>query len=254
MLNNAWPSLHWHLFDYNLDQAGAYFGAKKANEPVHVQYAYDTSAIQVVNHTPKPTGALTARVRVRDLDGRVRLDQRAPLGTVAGGHTATALTLKPPTGLSATYFVELTLTDARGHEVSRNVYWNSTKPDVLDDAGTTWYYTPQSAYADLTGLQELSPASIGSSVRSTTSGGRTTTSVTLRNTGSTPAVGLHTTVVGASDGAAVVPVSWSDDDITLFPGQRITLTATYRTADLHGLAPAVQLSSFNSPTQVTLKD
>ncbi len=41
MLNNAWPSLHWHLYDYFLNPAGAYFGAKIANEPVHIQYSYD---------------------------------------------------------------------------------------------------------------------------------------------------------------------------------------------------------------------
>jgi hypothetical protein len=36
MLNNAWPSIYWHLFDWYLQPAGGYFGAKKANEPVHV--------------------------------------------------------------------------------------------------------------------------------------------------------------------------------------------------------------------------
>ena len=33
MLNNAWPSIHWNLYDYYLKPAGSYFGAKKANEP-----------------------------------------------------------------------------------------------------------------------------------------------------------------------------------------------------------------------------
>ncbi len=33
MLNNAWPSLIWHLYDYYLVPAGGYFGTKKANEP-----------------------------------------------------------------------------------------------------------------------------------------------------------------------------------------------------------------------------
>ncbi|GHJ36697.1 beta-mannosidase [Streptomyces sp. TS71-3] len=261
MLNNAWPSLHWHLFDYDLDQAGGYFGAKKANEPVHVQFAYDTSAVQVVNHTPDATGKLTARVRVRDMDGTVRQDQQAKVNPVPGGHTSDALTLKPPSGLTTAYFVELTLSDANGKEVSRNVYWNSTEPDVLDNAKTTWYYTPESSYADLTGLAKLGDADVrataesgvGPGVRaalakSPAPGGQATTRVTLRNDGKVPAVGLHAGMVGARHGAAVAPVSWSDDDITLFPGQQITLTATYRPADLHGDTPAVELSGFNVPT------
>ncbi len=39
MLNNAWPSMIWHLFDYYLDAGGGYFGVKKACEPLHIQYS-----------------------------------------------------------------------------------------------------------------------------------------------------------------------------------------------------------------------
>ncbi|MGA7707180.1 MAG: sugar-binding domain-containing protein, partial [Acidobacteriaceae bacterium] len=40
MLNNAWPSVIWHLYDYYLQTGGGYFGTKKACEPLHVQYSY----------------------------------------------------------------------------------------------------------------------------------------------------------------------------------------------------------------------
>ena len=50
MLNNAWPGLNWHLFDYYLRPGGSYFGAKKGNEFLHVQYSYDDQSIVVVNH------------------------------------------------------------------------------------------------------------------------------------------------------------------------------------------------------------
>jgi len=51
MLNNAWPSLIWHLYDYYLVPAGGYFGTKKAMEPIHVQYSYDDNSVAVVNST-----------------------------------------------------------------------------------------------------------------------------------------------------------------------------------------------------------
>src|SRR5262249_51049722 len=76
MLNNAWPSLHWHLYDYFLNPAGAYFGAKTANEPVHVQYSYDSRAIMAVNHTLTGEHGLRALIRVRNFDGSVRYDRR----------------------------------------------------------------------------------------------------------------------------------------------------------------------------------
>ena len=36
MLNNAWPSMIWHLYDYYLRPGGGYYGTKKACEPLHV--------------------------------------------------------------------------------------------------------------------------------------------------------------------------------------------------------------------------
>lgn len=50
MLNNAWPSVVWHLYDYFLQPAGGYFGAKKALESLHVQYSYDDRSVVVVNN------------------------------------------------------------------------------------------------------------------------------------------------------------------------------------------------------------
>src|SRR5262249_44978059 len=68
MLNNAWPSLIWHLYDYSLEPAGGYFGAKKANEPVHVMYSYDDRSIVVVNSTYEQISELNASVRVVDFN------------------------------------------------------------------------------------------------------------------------------------------------------------------------------------------
>src|SRR5262249_32888712 len=51
MLNNAWPSLIWHLYSYDLRPAGGYFGTKIALEPIHVQYSYDDRSVAVVNGT-----------------------------------------------------------------------------------------------------------------------------------------------------------------------------------------------------------
>src|ERR1700676_3208359 len=51
MLNNAWPGLIWHVYDYSLRPAGGYFGTKKALELVHVQFSYDDRSVAVVSGT-----------------------------------------------------------------------------------------------------------------------------------------------------------------------------------------------------------
>ncbi|MGW2744048.1 glycoside hydrolase family 2 protein [Streptomyces sp. NPDC001450] len=252
MFNSGWTSLHWQLMDRYLDQGGAYFGAKKANEPLHVQYSYDDRSVVVVNNRHTSAGGLTARATLFNPDGTQKYDKTVTGMTVNGdGAHGTALTLPASvSGLSSTYLLRLTLTGADGREVSRNVYWLSTKADRLDWAKTTWYYTPTTGYADLKGLASMAQAPVSATASTESSGGTSTTTVTLRNVGSgrTPSLFTDVHLVDAQ-GKAVLPVRWSDNEVGLWPGESVTLTATYRTADLHGSAPGVRVSGWNTPEQ-----
>ncbi len=256
MLNSGWTSLHWQLFDAYLDQNGSYFGAKKANEPLHIQYSYDTKSVVVVNHNHDAASGLTARVQLFNLDGTSKFDQSKAVSVGGDGAKTTALTIGSVSGLSTTYLAKLVLTDSAGKEVSRNVYWLSTKADTLDWGNSDWYYTPQSAYADLSGLNSLGSVTLGSSATSTANGdGTTTTKVTLKNDGAgkVPAFFVDAHVVGTA-GAPVLPVRWTDNQVTLWPGESTTLTATYRTADLHGSAPSVRVAGWNTGTKTIPAD
>ncbi|WP_330341706.1 glycoside hydrolase family 2 protein [Streptomyces sp. NBC_00557] len=250
MFDSGWTSLHWQLTDRYLDQGGAYFGAKKANEPLHIQYSYDNRSVVVVNHHHTSATGLTARATLFDPDGTQRYDRTVTGLTVPGdGAHGTALTLPSSvSGLASTYLVRLVLTDADGKEVSRNVYWLSTRPDTLDWSGTTWYYTPTTGYADLTGLASMAQAPVTATAATRSSDGTSTTTVTLRNTGNgkTPALLTDVHLVDGR-GEPVLPVRWSDNEVSLWPGESVTLTATFRTADLHGSAPGVRISGWNTP-------
>jgi exo-1,4-beta-D-glucosaminidase len=249
MLNNAWPSLHWHLYDYYMNPAGAYFGAKKANELLHIQYSYDTKGIVLVNHTLDDVHGLQANIRVRNLDGSVRFEKRLQNINLAGNHTQQVATLPAITGLSSAYFIELDLASSDGKPVSRNVYWLSTRADVLDWAGSNWYLTPLKQYADLTVLQSLPAAT--SEVRATTQreGNDDVTTVTLSVPASSKAVALlqHVSIRRDAHGNLALPIRWNDNDVTLWPGESMVLTARYAsqgTAD-----PVVEVSGWNAPAQ-----
>jgi exo-1,4-beta-D-glucosaminidase len=43
----------------------------------------------------------------------------------------------------------------------------------------------------------------------------------------------------------VLPVAWSDNDITLFPGQSTVVTAHYAVSGLHDKNPVVTADGFN---------
>jgi exo-1,4-beta-D-glucosaminidase len=261
MLNNAWPALHWHLYDYFLNPAGAYFGARMANEPVHIQYSYDTHAIMLVNHTLIAEHGLRAIIRVRNLDGSVLHEQRLQNIDLAGNSARQLATLPAVAGLSRTYFIELELASGKGKPISRNVYWLSTQTDELDWAHSNWYLTPVTRYADLTQLQSLPTAT--SEIRATLrhEGMENVVTVTLTIPPTSKAVALfqHVLIKQSTGGELVLPILWSDNDVTLWPGESVTLTARFAIMGAETPAPTggplagpsvlVEARGWNVPTQ-----
>ena len=70
MSQPAYPSLVWQTYDYYLNPTGAYWGIRKACEPVHIQWSHADNSVKAVNTTREPLEA-TATARVYDLDGRL---------------------------------------------------------------------------------------------------------------------------------------------------------------------------------------
>ena len=248
MLNNAWPSLHWHLYDYFLNPAGAYFGAKIANEPVHIQYSYDTRAIMVINHTLASERGLRAVIRVRNLDGSVAYERRLKDIDLAGNAARQVAMLPALNGLSRTYFIELELASVDGNSISRNVYWLSTQADELDWTNSTWYLTPVTRYADLTPLQSLPTATSEVHVTMRHEGAEDIASVTLTVPASSKALALfqHVSLKRSAGGEPMLPILWSDNDVTLWPGESLTLTA--HLASPGAATPVVEVTGWNVPT------
>jgi exo-1,4-beta-D-glucosaminidase len=240
MQNNAWPGMIWHLYDFYLRPGGSYFGAKKAGEALHVQYAYDDRSVVVVNSTLQARAGLTATARVLDLASRELFTKTAPVEVAPDGSVKVFPVPEPP-GVTPAYFLFLQLDDASGHAVSRNAYWLSTKSDVLAWDKSDWYYTPQSGYADLTGLSQLPPAEVRAAARF--EGGRAR--VSLRNPSKAVAFLVHLAVRKGKGGEEVLPVLWSDNYVTLAPGETRELDAAYAAKDLGSAAPVVTVDGWN---------
>jgi exo-1,4-beta-D-glucosaminidase len=240
MQNNAWPGMIWHLYDFYLRPGGSYFGAKKAGEAVHVQYAYDDGSVVVVNSTLKEHKGLKATARVLDLSSKELL-ARTERTDVGPDGSVKVFQVKEPPGLSPTYFLALALDDAAGRPLSRNVYWLSTKKDVLGWDKSEWYVTPVTEHADLTGLERLAPARVTATVSFDPGRAR----VRLENPGATLAFFVHLAVRKGEGGEEVLPVLWEDNDLTLLPGEAREVAATYAPKNLAGAKPVVTIEGWN---------
>src|SRR5262245_1805125 len=117
----TWPSLIWHLYDYNLEPAGGYFGTKKANESIHILYSYDDHSIAVVNSTYKPVRGLTASVRVIDFDLKELFSKDQSVDVDADGVRKVLQIPEVPSNVKPTvYFIQLKLKDATGRLLCSN--------------------------------------------------------------------------------------------------------------------------------------
>ena len=89
MSQSAYPSLVWQTYDYYYDLTGAYWGAKKACEPLHVQWNPVNNAIKVINTSRTDQEGLTAEADVYNSDGSL-VSQYSQSKTVdAPANTAT---------------------------------------------------------------------------------------------------------------------------------------------------------------------
>jgi exo-1,4-beta-D-glucosaminidase len=246
MFNNAWPSIYWHLFDWYLQPAGGYFGAKKANEPVHVLFSYDDRSVAVVNGgaTRTPLRAVRLRARILGLDGAEQFARDTVLDLPPDSSIRVFVLPEPASGSGgAAYFVDLRLTSADGRSLSTNLYWLSTHPDVLADTAT-WYMTPVTSYADFTALRGMPAAAVAATARFSGRAGRGEARVTLRNPGRSIAFFMRLQVTGRG-GQEALPVLWEDNYVSLLPGETRVVTATYSVRDLGGAPPQVIVSGWN---------
>ena len=252
MLNNAWPSMIWHLYDYFLMPGGGYFGTKKACEPVHVQYSYDDKSIVVVNTKYQPLPGMKLTAQVYDIGFAEKFAKTISVDVPADSNLKGFVLPEIPE-LSSTYFLRLGLENASGQTVSSNFYWLSTKDDVLDPQKSKWYYTPVSSFADMTQLQKLPVVKLSVSSSSVRRAGKETATVTVSNPSDNLAFFVRLQIKQGRDGEDILPIVWQDNYFSLGPGERKQISATYNLRDAEKASPFLAVGGWNiSPVQIPL--
>lgn len=225
MLNNAWPSMIWHLYDYYLDPDSGYYAVKKACQPIHIQYSYRTKSILVVNSTYHPVSGLHASVDVHGIHWNELYS--ATVAVNAPADSSQQVVNLPPTlfnGMERIFLINLKLTDAKGRVVSRNFYWVPYALTTFDWPATWYTHTPAALYPDLRAMTQLPEATVEAHAELVhTAQGREIRLHLANNSGSLAFQVRF--VVRTPDGGLIAPVMWSDDWIELEPGESRTLTA-----------------------------
>jgi beta-mannosidase len=225
----AQPSFVWQLFGHDLEPTAALYGARKGNEPVHVQLDQVTWHVEVVNHLAASLANASVTATVYNLDGTKALQQTIPVASAA----PTALTdlgaLNWPANLSDVHFVRLTLTGAAGNTISDNFYWRAlpTHPD------------------DFTALSNLAPATVSATATMRESGENRYVSVHLHNTSAVVALTVHLSLRNSVSGERILPAFADDDYVSLVPGQEKDILIEAARADTGADPGVVAISGYN---------
>src|SRR5947209_3010054 len=161
----------------------------------------------------------------------------------AADSTAKVFTLPDVSGLSPTYFLVLRAEDSSGKLVGSNFYWLSTKPETIDWEKSNWFTTPTASYADYTALSQLPKVKLSVTSRNEIIRSGTVTHVTLENPSKSLAFFVRLKVNSA--GKEILPVVWEDNYITLLPGEKREISATYRASELGAARPVGEVSGWN---------
>ncbi len=196
MSHPAWPSMVWQTYDYYFEPTGAYFGCKKACEPLHIQLNAFKGCIEVVNYRAGAQEGLTATALVLDMYGKEVGHQECKLD-VAEDQTFTCFPLEVPNDITDAYFVQLQLTDVSGKILSDNFYWQGREE------------------GNVQALRQLEKTTLDT--RLTGSGMQYKLHIT--NTGKVPALMIRLKVKDSATGDLVLPVWYSDNYFFLMPSE-----------------------------------
>ena len=213
-LNSCWPDVCWQFYDWSLTPTAAYYFAKKALEPVHIQMNADTRMISIINTTPTALSGLKAKVSVWGNDMKEHWSMERTLDAPA--QTFTELEAIPYLkDITAVALVRMSLEDASGAVVSENFYW---------------YYTQHQNYYWLTTLPKVDLHPKVKVLRKEGDGYRL--ELTLKNDSQT--LSFFNEIVLLSGGTPAGPVFWDDNFVTLFPGETKVLSAWISQSDTRG--------------------
>jgi hypothetical protein len=226
MSHPAWPSMVWQTYDYYLEPTAAYFGCKKASEPIHIQWNPVFDNIEVVNDNARNKVGLTAKAQLINMDGSVQWEKEITLNCKEDS-TAICFKLEFPKSLTSVHFIKLTLKE-RDKILSDNFYWRG-----LTDG-------------NYQALRELPLVKLQTSTNTEKSGNEWKLTSTVSNTSRTPVLMIRLKVVGKTTGERLLPVFYSDNYVSLMPGETKVITMKLKDEDTFGEKPSVEISGYNT--------
>jgi hypothetical protein len=219
MTQPAWPSNTWQILNSDYDTQSSFYGVKKACEPLHIQLDLSNYEVGLINTTNDSHSGLSLVANVYSLDNKVLLHHEERRDAAADALTeGFKLEIAPLLSSENIVIVSLELKASSGEVVSRNLYWLGSQ---------------NSSYRS---LNRLATAVVSVAAKSARNGDSVHIHVELRNTGTVVALQQKLTLLNAADGTRILPAYYSDNYVSLLPGETREIEIEYPVNSATGAA------------------
>jgi Exo-beta-D-glucosaminidase Ig-fold domain/F5/8 type C domain/Glycosyl hydrolases family 2/Glycosyl hydrolases family 2, sugar binding domain/TAT (twin-arginine translocation) pathway signal sequence len=225
MSHPCWPSFVWQTYDYYFEPTAAYFGCKKASEPLHIQWNSFADTIEVINYNAGSVSGLVAQVELLNLDGSSRAKKSLPLQSKEDS-VITVTKMEYSGGLSSVHFLRLTLLE-NGAVRSANCYMRGLQQ------------------GDYRAIRALGKAQVRVNTKVERRGDLWVLTTDLQNVSALPALMVRAKAVREITGDRILPAIYDDNYITLMPQESRTIRTELKHVDTRGEKPRVLVEGFN---------
>lgn len=222
-LNATWPQVLWQIYDWFLNPNAGYFYAKKALEPLHIQMNEHNRMVAVINTMHRSHEELTADVRLYDFNMNIVWQQQQPL-SIGEDCYKELFMLPQPKEITPVYYARLLLKDGNGKVISENFYWLSAD-----------------GKNDFRAITQMPKVDLQLTSTTTTKDNDIVMRIKVKNSTNRLAF-MHRLMITKGDSEdEVLPTFWTDNFLTIFPGEEREVMATFARQDLEGATPVLKL-------------
>ena len=218
---NPWTSLRGQMYDWSLDVNASLYGTRKGCEPLHAYYNPVTRKAGLLNTTLKDYTDLSIVARIYNLEGKL-LWEKETRASAKANTVQELLDIPVPEGIKGAYFLRLAL-----NADVPNIYWLTTEPKDY----TSLSQLPKSRPDIKTDIKKEGSNFVGTVRLSADS------QISFFN---------RIKVFDKETGKRILPVHYSDNYITLMPGDQQEISLEFP-ANLPEERIQIVVDSYNSP-------
>ena len=221
---NPWTAMRGQMYDYYLDPNACLYGLHNGSAPLHIMYNPVNGMVSIVNNTFEAHKNVTASIKLYAING-LQLPVATLVKDIPASDVIKLISIQKEVKEAAKdkgAFLALRLTDENKKVISDNVYW------LADHNG------------EYSGLSQLAPSRLKIEARQISKG---KIAVTLANATDSPVAFFNRiSLVSPGTGKRILPVFYSDNYVSVLPGETQEVTLDYNPKNLN---PKVSVSGWN---------